>query len=191
MPELPPQAASADSRRPAIRGGRRAFTLLEILLVLALMGLLTSVLVVGANRMLATPPVTAEGAFWQMVAEARRYALQHEINVQMTFDEMSTSLMATAEDGTILPAVVAPTGSKFTFQPGLTAPTSTSGLGGTALLDTPLTMITFYSDGTCTLFRLQVETGGFGTGAPQTVQIDPWTCAPLFLASGTTSTGGF
>lgn len=160
-------------------------------MVLALMGLLTSVLVVGANRMLASPPVTAEGAFWQMVAAVRRYSLQHEINVQMSFDEMSTSLMATAEDGTILPAVVAPTGSKLTFLPGLSAPTGSSGLGGIALLDTPLTTITFYSDGTCSLFRLQVESGGFGTVAPQIVQIDPWTCAPLFLPAGTTSTGGF
>ena len=190
MPDLPPDAAFPLPRRPAFRGVGRAFTLIEILLVLALIGLLTSVFVVGVNRMLETPPVTAEGAFWAMVTEARRYALQHEINVRMTFDETTTSLLATADDGTVLPAVVAPTGTKYVFQPGLTASTASSGLGSSLVTDTPLTAIMFYSDGTCSLFRLQVEGGGFGMNAAQIVQIDPWTCAPLVLASGTTSTGG-
>jgi hypothetical protein len=33
--------------------------------------------------------------------------------------------------------------------------------------------VTFYGDGTCSPFRVQIRTGG----EPRTLRIDPWTCA--------------
>ena len=39
-----------------------------------------------------------------------------------------------------------------------------------------LPYITFYPDGTCTPFRVQMKTGN---NSPRIVAIDPWTCAPM------------
>ena len=51
------------------------------------------------------------------------------------------------------------------------------GQGGGSVVETePLPGgVTFYSDGTCTGFRLQIRLNG---GA-SIIAIDPWTCAPV------------
>ena len=49
-------------------------------------------------------------------------------------------------------------------------------LGGSVVETEPLPGgVTFYSDGTCTAFRLQIRLNG---GA-SIIAIDPWTCAPV------------
>jgi hypothetical protein len=48
------------------------------------------------------------------------------------------------------------------------------------LLETqPVGHVTFYSDGTCTAFRLQI----MRNGAAHILSIDPWTCAPVLTPS--------
>ena len=60
---------SVISARPA--GGRRGFTLLEVLVTLALIALLTGVLVVGVSRLLGDRPKTPDELFWGAVEAAR------------------------------------------------------------------------------------------------------------------------
>jgi prepilin-type N-terminal cleavage/methylation domain-containing protein len=52
------------------------FTLLEILLALAVIGLLSAVLIGGSARLLATKPLTPDDVFWKAVAQARKDALE-------------------------------------------------------------------------------------------------------------------
>ena len=188
------------SSRPSRRAQRRgAFTLLEILLVLALIGLLTGVLVTGVGRMLNPPPDSPAQAFWRAANAARRHALQKQTEVRLSFDPDSTSLLAVALDGTDLPAVKAPDGTGIEFIAGLVAPTAaTNGtnrlvanLFGSVLAggDSEVPYVTFYPDGTSSLFRVQVQIGGATGGASATIQVDPWTCTPM-LASSNTGGGG-
>ncbi|MFN5561024.1 MAG: prepilin-type N-terminal cleavage/methylation domain-containing protein, partial [Opitutaceae bacterium] len=53
----------------------RAFTILEVLLALALLGLLATLLIGGAGRLLEGRGRSAEEVFWKAATEARRYAL--------------------------------------------------------------------------------------------------------------------
>ena len=48
-------------------------------------------------------------------------------------------------------------------------------LGGVLLESQPISHVTFYSDGTCSPFRLQLMRGG----SVSTLSVDPWTCAPV------------
>ncbi|MEI6861062.1 MAG: prepilin-type N-terminal cleavage/methylation domain-containing protein [Verrucomicrobiota bacterium] len=180
---------------------RQAFTLLEILLVLALMGLLTSVLVVGVDSMLNPPPDSPTRAFWHAANAARRYSLQERTEVRLSFDKDNSQLLAVTLNGVSLPAIPAPAGTDLEFISGLVKPTAaTNGtnrlvanLFGSVLGDgdTVLPYVTFYPDGTCSLFRVQIQTGvnsTFGASATATIQVDPWTCAPM-LASTATGAG--
>ena len=56
-------------------------------------------------------------------------------------------------------------------------------IGGVLLETATLPQVTFYADGTCTPFRVQLR-NGVG-GVPVTLAIDPWTCAPVLTAAGT------
>ena len=190
-----PQRSSHSARR------RGAFTLLEILLVLALMGLLTSVLVVSVEGMLNPPPDSPTRAFWRAANAARRYALQERTEVRLTYDKENSQLLAVALSGISLPSIPAPAGTDLEFVSGLVKPTpasnginrQTANLYGSVLGDgdTTLPYVTFYPDGTCSLFRVQIQTGAnstFGASSTATIQVDPWTCAPM-LASATAGGG--
>ena len=48
-------------------------------------------------------------------------------------------------------------------------------LGGVAVETQTLPFVTFYSDGTCTPFRAQIQRNGGVTA----LAIDPWTCAAV------------
>ena len=180
--------------RPARQAFSRAgFTLLEILLVLALIGLLTGVLVVGVNRMLNPPPDTPAQAFWKAANAARRHALRERTEVRLSFDHDTSQLLALGLDGASLPAVPAPEGTTMEFLSGIVAPTTAtngtnrmvSNLFGSVLDSSvePLTYVTFYPDGTCSLFRVQIQSGTLGGGAAYTLEVDPWTAAPMLVSN--------
>lgn len=170
-----PLFSSSSRGRPGPRSSRRAFTLLEILVVLALVGLLTGVLVVGANRMLSRGPATPEQIFWETVDATRRYALQKDVNVRLSFDEKARSLVPAAADGAKLPTTPLPEGIKVEFLSASTGGNSIL-LGGERVETSTVPAVTFYSDGTCSPFRVQLRGA---TGVLQVLEIDPWTCAPV------------
>lgn len=165
-------------------------------MVLAIIGLLTTVTLTGVNRMLNPGPDTPQQAFWKMMAAARHYALLNECEVRLLQDGATGELEAYAVDGTELPPAKLPDGITLSFMPVLTSDSISSASGTLAtatnslLLSTDgsLNYITFRNDGTCT--PAQVEFKGMNTsdGNAPTMGIDPWTGGPL-LNPGTANGG--
>lgn len=168
--------SSASSASPS--PSRRGFTLLEILLSIAVIALLGSVLIGGGSRLLSDRAVTAEDVFWKTVQECRKTALKHGKDVRLGFDAKEKKFLLSDAKG-LDPAV-----REFPIpSPGeleLTFLTTQKGasmilLGGIAMETQTLPFVTFYSDGTCTPFRAQLQR----SGSVQVLAIDPWTCAAV------------
>lgn len=159
------------------QGGARfaAFTLLEILIAVALLGLLSAALVTGANHLLDNRARTPAEVFWEAAREARRTALESATDVRLSFDEKEKTFVA--HDGRAqqtFPLVEPPRELEVSFLPAQ----STYGallIGGLLVESEAVPFVTFYADGTCTPFRIQFRT----TGPASVISIDPWTCAPV------------
>ncbi len=182
---------ASPSRAPASAG----FTLLEILLSVAIIALLASVLVGGSARLLTEKPVTPDEVFWTAVREARKTALKSEREVRLRFDKekkyfalidgLAPSVVGTdgvtREETPLKTFVVHPAvadGLAIEFLGASTKGGNAILVGGTLLEAQTIPFVTFYSDGTCMPFRVQVSRGG---GA-HTLSIDPWTCAQVLTA---------
>lgn len=192
MQDRPQRAASPALPLPRATDGRSGFTLLEILLVLALVGLLSGIMITGVTRMLNPGPESPSQAFWAMASAARRYALINETEVRVSFDATTTSLVGTAGNGIPLPPVPIPGGAGLTFISGIspTAIASSNTAMGSVFgdvlgngTDTSLSSVIFYRDGTCNPFRVTVDAGG----ASSTIAVDPWTAGPMLIATATGS----
>ena len=165
-----PQVSAAPRSRAA------AFTLLEILLSIALIALLAGVLTVGASRLGNGQPSTPEDIFWQAVREARKTALRSERVVALSFDAEAAAFAVQREDGTRRDFALKP-GRKITVD--FLQPAQGAGyilLGGELVETQKLATVRFFPDGTCSPFRVQFRGE---TGAPWSLSIDPWTCAPV------------
>ena len=164
-------------RRP-----RAAFTLLEILLGLALVALLGAVLIGGGASLLNDRPVTADEVFWKAVQECRKQSLKGEKDVRLGFDAKEKKFMLSEAAGSGAPikdfSVPAGADLEVTF---LTTQKGASMIliGGVAIETQTLPFVTFYSDGTCSPFRMQIQQGA----SARTIAIDPWTCAPVLTPS--------
>lgn len=172
-----PIRCAADQHRRA-RGG---FTLLEILIVLAIIGLITSAVSVGITALLRTKPATPEDVFWKAISEARKYALMNEREVRLSYDSKSKTFSASAEDGAKTFPVDVPGEIIIEFLSATSASGSFQLLGGTLMESKTIPYVTFYGDGTCSPFRAQLRVGLAGT--PRVLAIDPWTCAPVLEAA--------
>lgn len=174
-----------NSRRRFCRAGgpaerRAGFTLIEIMVVIALMGLLATVLAVGASRALIDRVETPEEMFWLAVAEARKFALQNEVDVRLSFDAENQSFRAATDLG--VRDVPLPTGEPIELDfLGVGAGDQTVMIGGRLVETNELDSVTFFSDGTCTPFRVRLSRDG---GEPLILEIDPWTCAPILRGGG-------
>jgi prepilin-type N-terminal cleavage/methylation domain-containing protein len=157
------------------------FTLLEILLSLALIGLLTAVLVTASMHLTDAKPVTAEDVFWNAVAESRKAALLsgHDVRLRFASGNKSRALIAATPAGE----------RRFELPDAETViDFLNTQKGGSAILirsqlveTQTLPFVTFYGDGTCSPFRVQIRTGG----PARSVSIDPWTCSPILSAGST------
>ena len=162
----------------ALRAGSGGFTLLEMLLVIALIALLTTVSIKGVSNLLSNGPPTAKQVVAQMQAAARRYALTNECTVRLSYSAEQEAMEAVASDGTELPELKLPTGASVQFLP--LQSTDASGGASSAIFDSvagsgasaDLPYVTFYEDGTCTLYQLRITTA---EGRPLDLPIDPWT----------------
>jgi type II secretory pathway pseudopilin PulG len=147
------------------------FSLVEIVTVLAIAGLIVGILMTGSTAMMrAISSDDVEQAALAGIAAARHEAVLKGQTLTLTYDEKTRGLSWEAgqttlagEDGIqLLPPVS--TGSVL--------------LGG-RLVETPLTRVRFYADGTCDPFRLAVNRKGAGNAPSRAVTIDPWTCTAL------------
>lgn len=169
-----PRAIAALGRRSA------GFTLLEVLLSISIIAIFAAILIGGASRLMADKPVSVDESFWLAVREARKAALKNEREVYLTFVNekehdvafVLTDAMGLKQDFPINPAMREDlTVSFFTTQKG--GPLIM--VNGVVLESKPSKSVTFYPDGTCTAFRLQVSR----QGGAHMLSIDPWTCAQI------------
>lgn len=176
-------------------GGASGFTLLEVLLSIAIILLLGGVLIGGSAHLLSEKPVTPHEVFWKAVQEARKAALKAEHEVRLRYDKdkrrfvivdgLAPSRLAadgfTREEAALkeLPVPVPPGTNPSNSDLEITLLAATKGasilVGGMIVEAQPVPYVTFYSDGTCSAFRVQVVRGG-GTSV---LSVDPWTCAPV------------
>ncbi len=155
------------------RGG--GFTLLEIIVVIALMGALATVLAVGASTLLSDRDETPEEVFWYAVNEARKFALQYEVDLTLSFDNEEQVFIAATDLGTR--EVPLPSAEPFTLEfLGVTKGEQTILIGGRLTEVNLLASVEFFRDGTCSPFRARLEEEG---EQPVILEIDPWTCAPI------------
>jgi Tfp pilus assembly protein FimT len=152
-----------------------AFTLIEILLVIGLLALVSTLFVGGASDWLRARERTPEDVFWQAVSEARQLALRRDETVVFTFDEKSRQLRWGSGDNAA--AAVWP-GRTVEFLPA--QETSSVLLGGSLVETGRLTAVRFHPDGSCDPFRVLLTEAD---GRRRTLSLDPWTCAPMLPAN--------
>ena len=160
-------------------GRRGAFTLIEILLVLALIGLMGWIFVGASSAMLSGQATGPDDQFWRACAAARKEALDEGKSVLLSYDTKTRGFVLNdGAQSTAIP-VSGPDDLTIDFHPAQAVSGSLVLVGGTLVESQPLASVTFYSDGTCTAFRAQVRENA---GA-HILSVDPWTCAPVLSKS--------
>lgn len=155
----------------------RAFTLVEILLVVALIGLLSAALVSTSSNLLSEREKRPEAVVWAAVKEARKQALRTQSTFVLSCPSVTESkaprIMIEGAGGTKQPFEF-PSSADLSVELLRAKSDGGSVLVGGQLVDTQtLPGVNFYADGTCDPFRVQIRTGGI----PRILAIDPWTCA--------------
>jgi prepilin-type N-terminal cleavage/methylation domain-containing protein len=159
------------------RGG---FTLFEVLLALGLIGLLAGVLVTLSVHLTDEQAATPEQVFWKAVGEARKQALLTGLDVRLRFvaKNKTYALVASGAAGEQRFPIESVPELALDFLSTQKA-TSAVTIRGQLVETQTIPYVTFYGDGTCTPFRVQIRT----EGPAQTIAIDPWTCAPVLAAN--------
>lgn len=166
---------------PDRQAPRAGFTLLEILLVIALIGLLAAALVGGASSLLNTQPSSADDVFWASVQEARKLALQsgNEVVMKYVDDKDQGKAFVLTSGGSTKAFPIPKAGDlEVTFLSQQKGGTMVM-VAGTVLETQKIESATFYPDGTCSPFRVQF----YRKGAVHVATIDQWTCAPMLKAT--------
>lgn len=154
---------------------RRGFTLLEIILVIALMGLLATVLSVGAASLLRDRAAHPEDVVWSAIAESRKFALLHETEVWLSYDNQERFFTAaTALGARQFPVPEGAGEFDLTFL-GMAKGEQSILIAGRLIETSTIDGVRFFPDGTCTPFRVQLVEEG---KQPEVLEVDPWTCAP-------------
>ncbi len=174
--------------------------------MIAIIGLIASVLIGGAAPLIGGPPAAPNDVFWKAVQEARKSALKADADIHFKWSKERKAFILL--DGTA-PAPLGPDGftreetplKVFPIAPKLAEDltvdllaAATKGGGGPVILvggvlveSRPLPFAVFYSDGTCTPFRAQFVRGG----GSSILAIDPWTCAPVLTPPDPYATPAF
>ena len=157
-------------------GDTRAFTLLEILLALALIALLATVFIGGSSALIADKPLSPDDVFWKVAQQARKTALSGTHDVTVSFDAKAGALSV---DDTVTPQSVPLNGPPDLAVDFLSTQkdASLSLVGGVAIQTATLPFVTFYTDGTCSPFKVQFRS----KAGAHVLAIDPWTCAPVLV----------
>lgn len=161
-------------RIPKSEIARAGFTLLEIILAIAIIALLTGVLVSASSNLLTNKSVTPEEVFWKAVVQSRQLALKGEREVRLSFDPKEKNFVI--DDAVAAQTLPVPPARDLTidFLPAQTTG-STILIGGELVDSKAIPFVTFYNDGTCSPFRAQFR----NSGAARILAIDPWTCAKV------------
>jgi prepilin-type N-terminal cleavage/methylation domain-containing protein len=168
---------------PRFPGGRSGFTLLEVLITIALIALLTGVLVVGTNRLLSDRPKSADELFWAAAGKVRQDALLNNRDVRLSLDAKTYEFVAYSEGVETRYPFVGKATAELEFLAAKAVGTSSSSIlvGGNVVETQTIPFVTFYRDGTCSPFRVQLKS----RNGVRVLEIDPWTCAPMLTAQPT------
>jgi general secretion pathway protein H len=156
-------------------GDPGGFTLLEILLALALIALLGTIFIGGSQAMLADKAKSPDEQFWIACAGARKRALEDRQSVLLSYDQKTKGFVFSEGAARLEVPVTGPEDLMIDFHPAQPSSGSQTLVGGTLVESEPIASVTFYDDGTCTPFRAQIR----ANGAAHLLSIDPWTCAPV------------
>jgi len=166
-------SATGDQARRTAPAG---FTLVEILLALAVVALLAALVLPGINSVLRSMDNQApEQILWDTIIAARERALTTNREILLRLDRAKNSL--TWADGAELHATAWPADTKLAFLQATEGPTVL--IGGRLVETREIPAVRFFPDGTCDRFRAQLRTG---SAAARIIAVDPWTCAPLITA---------
>lgn len=152
-------------------GRRRAFTLVEILLVLALIGLLGSVMIGGAASLLdANDEKDPEAALLVLLQTVRGQAVESGQVIELV--QLPNDKGFKWGDAGLVTLPLREGGARVRLiRPEFGA----ASLVGGQMEEKPLDRVRFYPDGSCDPLRVQVRRGD----TRRVFVIDPWTAAPL------------
>lgn len=159
--------------RPPVRAS--GFTLVEVLLVLALLALVASLLVPAAAALVRDPGTDNPDDLVAIVLQqARREAVISGAPVTLRF-EARERRFAWWRAGASEPAAAraVPRIAAAAFLPA--ERTGSRLIGGRLVENDAGDALEFFPDGTCRGARLRLQAEG---GTARIVAIDPWTCAP-------------
>lgn len=174
----------ADGTRRSKAGNKKprtgaAFTLLEILLVLALIGLIGTLLVVGVAGVLNNDHPAPDDVFWQACRSAQKMASLSELDTSLRFDARGKKLVWSNGLATDSAALDASRGDVSVQFLQATKGGSLILIAGRVVETQEVPRVLFYPDGTCMAFRVQFRIGSNAWH----MGIDPWTCAPVLEKS--------
>jgi len=152
-----------------------AFTLLEIILVLALIALIGGVVAVSVSGAFTNDQLAPDDVFWQACRSAQKMASISELDTSLRFDAKAKKLVWTNGRQTEGAAFDATHGEVSVQFMQAAKGGSLILIAGRAVETQEVPRVVFYPDGTCMAFRAQFR---IGSTAWQ-VGIDPWTCAPV------------
>jgi type II secretory pathway pseudopilin PulG len=171
---LPANAPGPDQPAPCARR-RAAFTLVEVLLAVGILGFVAFLFVSSAADLFRTTEPRPDEVFWQAVTAARQLALESNQTVTLRYDQEKRVLLWTAGPDT--GHTLAFPGPLLEFLP--VTEQGTILLGGQLAETGSLKLVRFYPDGGCDAFRVQLTDAA---GRRTVLSIDPWTCAPVLAA---------
>jgi prepilin-type N-terminal cleavage/methylation domain-containing protein len=163
-------------------GDQGGFTLLEILLAVALIGLLSTIFIGGSQAMLSDKAKSLDEQFWVACTAARKQALEDRKSVVVSYDQKTRGFVFSEGTSHVAVPVTGPEDLTIDFHAAQSSGVSESLVGGTLVETEPIATVTFYNDGTCTPFRAQIR----ANGGAHTLSVDPWTCAPVISKSDAT-----
>lgn len=155
---------------------RAAFTLIEVLVVVALVGIVATVFIANSTDMFRANDPRPDDAFWQAVTSARQLALDSNQIVILRYDQEKKQLKWAGE--TVPGSTLAYPGKELQFL--ATNVQGTILLGGVLTETDPLKFVRFYPDGACDGFRAQLTDK---TDKRMLLAVDQWTCAPIVTAA--------
>jgi general secretion pathway protein H len=160
-------------------GEAAGFTLLEILLALALIALLGTIFVGGSQAMLGGKSKTLDEQFWSICTRARKEALEDQKSVILSYDQKTRAYVLAEEAARVSVPVAGPDDMMIDFHPAQASSGAQTLVGGTLVETEAIPSVTFYNDGTCTPFRVQIR----ANNGAHILSIDPWTCAQVLHPS--------
>ena len=137
------------------------------------MALMGGLFVGGTAKLLENNSTSPSDIFWESVNKAQEMAIRTEHSVLMRYDAKEKKLRWAEDSGTPGSAALPPDAS-IQFLQSVKGGSSIL-IGGQAVETQERPSVTFYPDGTCDPFRVQIR---LPSGA-SAMGVDPWTCAPV------------